>query len=295
MPELPEVETMRRGIAPVVGYKIAAVERPRCRLKPIAVQPELAQFRRRAVGKRIERVGRLGKRVLVYLEGDEVIVLEPRMTGLVLLADPPNREHLRLCLHLTTDAAASSPRETHGEGQTLSLMYWDRRGLGSVRLLSVDELNHRYREGILGPDALEISVEGLRERLGNSRREIKVALLDQKAVAGIGNLYASEMLFLARIHPKRPCHTLRKSDWQKLHTAMREVLEEAIRYEGSTLGDGTYRNALNQEGGYQNHHRVYARAGKNCPRCGHDSIVRTVQAQRATFHCTRCQREGNWS
>ena len=293
MPELPEVETMRRGIAPVVGYRIAAVERPRCRLKPIAVQPELPQFRRRTVGRRIQRVGRLGKRVLVYLEGDEVIVLEPRMTGLVLLADPPNREHLRLCIHLIADDAANGSPE-QGGSQSLSLLYWDRRGLGSVRLYSAAELNHRYSAGILGPDALEISAEGLRERLGRSRREIKVALLDQKAVAGIGNLYASEILFLARIHPRRPCDTLRKSDWSKLHAAMCEVLTEAIRYEGSTLGDGTYRNALNQQGSYQNHHRVYARAGKNCPRCGHDAIIRTVQAQRATFHCTRCQREGNW-
>jgi len=284
---------MRRGIAPVVGYRITAVERPRCRLKPIAIEPELPQFRRRAVGKRIERVGRLGKRVLVYLEGEEVIVLEPRMTGLVLLADPPNREHLRLCLHLTADAASNgSALQT---GATLSLMYWDRRGLGSVRLFAVDELHRRYSDGMLGPDALEISIDELRARLGSSRREIKVALLDQKAVAGIGNLYASEILFLARIHPRRPCHTLRKSEWLKLHAAMQEVLEEAIRYEGSTLGDGTYRNALNQQGSYQNHHRVYARAGKDCPRCGHNSIVRTVQAQRATFHCTRCQREGNWS
>lgn len=294
MPELPEVETMRRGIAPVVGYRIAAVERPRCRLKPIAVQPDLPQFRRRTVDRRIERVGRLGKRVLVHLEGDEVIILEPRMTGLVLLADPPNREHLRLCIHLAADSATNGARVQHEANQSLSLLYWDRRGLGSVRLFSVDELNHRYNAGILGPDALEISAEGLRERLGSSRREIKVALLDQKAVAGIGNLYASEILFLARIHPRRPCHTLRKSDWTKLHAAMCEVLEEAIHYEGSTLGDGTYRNALNQQGSYQNHHRVYARAGKNCPRCGRDSIVRTVQAQRATFHCTRCQREGNW-
>ncbi len=294
MPELPEVETMRRGIAPVVGYRIASVERPRCRLKPIAIEPALPQFRRRTVGRRIEQLGRLGKRVLVYLEGDEIIVLEPRMTGLVLLADPPNREHLRLCFHLEADPAANrSDRRT--AANSLSLLYWDRRGLGSVRLYSAAELNERYSAGVLGPDALDVSAETLRERLGNSRREIKVALLDQRAVAGIGNLYASEILFLARIHPRRPCHTLRKNHWLRLHAAMREVLDEAIRYEGSTLGDGTYRNALNQQGSYQNHHRVYARAGQLCPGCGRDAIVRTVQAQRATFHCTRCQREANWS
>ena len=177
----------------------------------------------------------------------------------------------------------------------LSLLYWDRRGLGSVRLYSLAELAERYPDHVLGPDALEITPQGLRDRLGDSRRAIKVALLDPRAVAGGGNLYASEILFLARVHPERPCHTLRKNDWERIHAAMQEVLAEAIRYEGSTLGDGTYRNALNEQGSYQNHHRVYARAGEPCLVCGADSIVRTVQAQRATFHCTRCQRRRNWT
>ena len=112
MPELPEVETMRRGILPVVGHTIAAVSRPRCRLKPIAVEPDLPRFRRRVVGRQIESVGRLGKRVLVHVAGGEVIVLEPRMTGLVLLADPPNQEHLRL--RLTLSPPERPGQECHG-------------------------------------------------------------------------------------------------------------------------------------------------------------------------------------
>ncbi len=293
MPELPEVETMRRGILPIIGSTVSAVVRPRCRLKPITLAPGLAAFRRRAVGRRIEQVGRLGKRVLVHLEGAQVIVLEPRMTGLVLLADPPNLEHLRLRIELKPPTPAKGSNAAADATEAAALMYWDRRGLGSVRLYSTTELAERYPDTVLGPDALAITPEILRQRLGSSRRPIKVALLDQKAVAGVGNLYASELLFLARLHPEQPCHTLRKSDWNRLHAAMQSVLNEAIRYEGSTLGDGTYRNALNKEGGYQNHHRVYARAGLACFVCGDDSIVRTVQAQRATFHCTRCQRRRN--
>lgn len=292
MPELPEVETMRRGILPIIGSTVSAVVRPRCRLKPIALAPGLSAFRRRAVGRRIEQVGRLGKRVLVHLEGEQVIVLEPRMTGLVLLADPPNLEHLRLRIELASPAG-QGPQIARDPKETSALMYWDRRGLGSVRLYSTTELAERYPDSVLGPDALAITPDILRQRLGSSRRAIKVALLDQKAVAGVGNLYASELLFLAKLHPEQPCHTLRKTDWNRLHAAMQHVLTEAIRYEGSTLGDGTYRNALNKQGGYQNHHRVYARAGSACFACGDDSIVRTVQAQRATFHCTRCQRRRN--
>jgi formamidopyrimidine-DNA glycosylase len=121
---------------------------------------------------------------------------------------------------------------------------------------------------------------------------VKVALLDQRAVAGVGNLYASEILHLARIHPARPCDELARRHWNAIAAAAREVLETAIRYEGSTLSDGTYRNALNKEGGYQNEHRVYAKAGEPCPRCRRGVIERIVQAQRSTFFCPRCQQAG---
>jgi formamidopyrimidine-DNA glycosylase len=126
--------------------------------------------------------------------------------------------------------------------------------------------------------------------LAGSRREIKVALLDQRALAGVGNLYASEILHLAGVHPQRQCDMLQRAQWQRIHAALVEVLELAIRYEGSTLGDGTYRNALNEAGGYQNHHRVYDRAGEPCPTCHREAIERIVQAQRSTFFCPRCQR-----
>jgi len=169
------------------------------------------------------------------------------------------------------------------------LYYWDRRGLGSVRLFSDRELAKRYDDGTLGPDALAISRDVFRTRLAPSRRAIKVALLDQRAVAGVGNLYASEMLFAARIDPRKRCTALKIDDWRRLHDAMRTILEEAVRYEGSTLGDGTYRNALNEAGGYQNHHRVYDRAGEACPGCRKTPVKRIVQAQRSTFFCPSCQ------
>ena len=137
-----------------------------------------------------------------------------------------------------------------------------------------------------------MTAELYRERLSGSQRAVKVALLDQRAVAGIGNLYASEILHLSRIHPARRCDKLTRDQWRRVADATRSVLEAAIRYEGSTLGDGTYRNALNQAGGYQSHHRVYDREGEVCMRCGAASeIVRIVQAQRATFFCPSCQRK----
>lgn len=277
MPELPEVETMRRGVMPIVGQTIEDVRRVAVRLRPILIQPRVDAFRRRCLGRRIVEVGRLGKRVLVRLDSDDTIVFEPRMTGLVLLADPPNREHLRMEFSL-------------GGGSSPQLLYWDRRGLGNVRLFSPDELRRQWGEGRLGPDALEISAEQLRDALRRRRRPVKVALLDQAIVAGIGNLYASEILHVAEIHPAARCDRLTRAHWQRIHAATQHVLQEAIHYEGSTLSDGTYRNALNQAGGYQNHHRVYDLAGQRCRRCELGVIQRIVQAQRATFFCPHCQR-----
>ena len=276
MPELPEVETMRRGILGIVGSRIADVHRVRCRRKPILIQPRIERFRRLAIGAKVTDIGRIGKRVVVHLERQQAIVFEPRMTGLVLLAAPPTAEHLRLRIGLVG-------------GPIDELFYWDRRGLGSVRLVSDAELSNLYCNGSLGPDALQITAAELAERLAGSRRAIKVALLDQRAVAGIGNLYAAEILHRARIHPARPCHRLRDDDWRRIRAAIRAVLDMAIRYEGSTLSDGTYRNALNNSGGYQNHHRVYDREGKLCPSCRSANVQRIVQAQRATFFCPACQ------
>lgn len=275
MPELPEVETMRRGLLPIVGQKITAVEDLRCPRKPISITPRLDRLARRLVGRKIERVDRLGKRVVVVASTGDRLVIEPRMTGLVLLADPPDPLYLRFKIVL----AGRAPR---------AFYYWDRRGLGTVRLYSESEYTLALGPPKLGPDALNMTAENYRERLGRSKRAIKVALLDQSVTAGIGNLYASELLHVAAIHPAKRCDQLKRSEWRRLADAAVAVLEEAIAHEGSTLGDGTYRNALNKEGGYQNLHRVYAKGGQPCGRCG-GTIERIVQSQRSTFFCATCQ------
>ncbi len=275
MPELPEVETMRRGIAAIAGSRIAGAERVKCQRRPISIQPRPAALSRRLIGTTVEEVGRLGKRVVLKLDSGDRLIFEPRMTGLVLVADPPTREHLRFRLDMAS-------------GPIPHVWYWDRRGLGSVRLFTKQQFDERLGNGRMGPDALALSADELCQRLGYSRRPIKVALLDQRAIAGIGNLYASEILHLARIHPAKRCDLLTRQQWQVVHERMIDVLEKAILLEGSTLSDGTYRNALNQSGGYQSHHRVYDRAGKPCASCG-SQIERIVQAQRSTFFCPKCQ------
>ena len=291
MPELPEVETMVRGIRPhVAGRTIVTVRRCRCRKKPMLIEPSARSISLRARGRTITTVRRIAKRVVLDLDSGDAFVIEPRMTGLMLLCDPPSREHLRFEWEL---APSEHPGCSNDPACFPSLWFWDRRGLGTLRLETPEQLAVRLGPPALGPDALQITVEQWRTALARTKRAIKVALLDQALVAGIGNLYASEILHLARVHPETPACRLRAPRLERLHAATQTVLETAIRYEGSTLNDGTYRNALNQNGGYQNEHRVYAREGQLCPSCGRATIRRIVQAQRSTFFCPRCQRKAS--
>lgn len=289
MPELPEVETMRRGIASAARRAIAGVVRPPSRLQHIEITPPLAAFRRRALGKRIERVDRLGKRIVLVLDSGDRIVIEPRMTGLVFLADPPDRKHLRLVIELTPVVRPSRLRSAGETPAPKNILFWDQRGLGVVRLVSPEEFARRYGPRQIGPDALAITAAELRARLRASRRAIKVALLDQKVLAGVGNLYASEILHRAGVHPATPCRRLRSGQWQRVHEELLRVLHEAIQHQGSTLRDGTYRIARDAPGSFQFRHRVYQRHGQACFACGQSQIVRIVQAQRSTFYCPACQ------
>lgn len=268
---------MRRGIAPVTGCVIQRVRFPRRgQLQPLPVSPSRAEFARRVEGVMVQAVERAGKRVVLRLPEDERVVFEPRMTGLVVLDEAaPTEKHVRAVFEFA-------------EGRRVTI--WDRRGLGTLRLYTGDEFQEALGPHALGPDALELGPDELQERLGASRRAIKPALLDQRAVAGIGNIYAAEALHVSKVDPRRACSELSRREWRALTRAVIAILAEAVEYEGSTLGDGTYRTALNVEGGYQNHHKVYAREGEACPRkrC-RGRVERIVLGQRATFFCSTCQ------
>jgi formamidopyrimidine-DNA glycosylase len=269
---------MVRGIRPfVVARKLTALRRCRTACRPITFTPSFPTMARGLVGHTVRAVRRLGKRIVLDFDHGAALAIEPRMTGLLLLADPPDRQHLRLEF------------EFDGEAEYRRVWFWDRRGLGTVQLFRAGELERWLQTGRLGPDALEMTPESWTAALRRTRRAVKVALLDQRLVAGIGNLYASEILHRAAIHPLRPSHSLTSREIDRLQRAARIVLEDAVRYEGSTLGDGTYRNALNRSGGYQNVHQVYQKEGRSCPRCRRGVIQRLVQAQRSTFFCPRCQ------
>jgi formamidopyrimidine-DNA glycosylase len=282
MPELPEVETMCRGIAGCVGRRIVAATLPRGRVRPITTAPRPAVLIERLAGRTIAGVFRRGKRVVLEVAAPGAaplwLVIEPRMTGLMLVADPPSAEHVRLDLALGATRGGAVGR----------LLFWDQRGLGTIRLLDAGGLERACGAAKLGPDGLVVTGEDLAARLGCSRRAVKVALLDQRAVAGIGNIYAAEILHRAGIDPRTSCRRLRADDWQRIAACTRTVLAEAVRHEGSSIGDETYRTATGITGRFQKRHRVYGREGRPCRRC-RMPILRIVQAQRSTFFCPGCQ------
>ena len=276
---------MRRGLSPVVGRRIVAVEFPRSRVRPISVQPRPATLAERVVGRTIAAVQRRGKRVVLELAARSDsggpplwLAIEPRMTGLMLLAAAPSAEHVRMVVRL-------APRR----GCPASFLFWDRRGLGTIRLFDSRGLESACGAERLGPDGLAITAADLAAALGRSRRAVKVALLDQRAVAGIGNIYAAEILFRARIDPRTPCRRLRVTAWEGIAAAARAILAEAVRLEGSSIGDETYRTVEARVGRFQKRHRVYGHADDPCATCG-TPIRRIVQAQRSTFFCPTCQR-----
>lgn len=270
---------MVRGIRDVMtGHRIRELRLCPCRCRPLTMSPTFDEMARRAKGQCVTAVRRVAKRVVLDLSSGDAFVIEPRMTGMMLIADPPDIEHLRLEWLMA------------GRQEPSSVWFWDRRGLGVVRLCDPAELEARLGADSLGKDALLMTALDWRDVCQRTARPIKVALLDQKLVAGIGNLYASEILHDARISPLRSSSSLTRPQIERLSTATQRILQDAIEHEGSTLSDGTYRNALNQDGGYQNSHRVYDREHAVCPTCTRSPILRIVQAQRSTFYCRRCQK-----
>lgn len=275
MPELPEVETMVRGLRPALGGMT---------LREVEVLDEFLlvghtarEFERLGQGAKVDRVDRRGKWVVIAL-GDRrgLIVIQPRMTGGFWLVPPDHPEHIRLILR--TDG----PRE--------SIWFCDNRRLGKIAWYPSPEEAEGAFARSHGPDALEISREELSARLERTSRGIKPTLMDQKVLAGIGNIYADEILFRSRIHPSRPASKLSNAEIDRLHAAIPAVLAEAIAAEGSSF-DAGYRTVLGLEGGFLAGNAMYGRGGQPCPSCG-DPIEKTKIAGlsgRPTHFCARCQ------
>ncbi len=275
MPELPEVETMVRGLRPAMeGRSIATLTVH----DPFLLHGGTAeQFEGRVVGSGVLRVGRRGKWVVIDLaEGRGTIVIQPRMTGGFWLVVPDRPEHVKL---------------TFGLGEAgASVWFCDARRLGKIAWYEGDEQAEAAFARSHGPDALEIGRDDLGARLTRTGRGIKPTLMDQKVVAGIGNIYADEILFRSRIHPERPASALTGADVARLHEAIGSVLAEAIAAEGSSF-DAGYRTVLGLEGGFLAVNAMYGRGGQPCPSCSGPILKAKIAGLigRPTHYCPTCQ------
>jgi formamidopyrimidine-DNA glycosylase len=265
MPELPEVETvvrMLRGL--LAGATLGCVSR--CRADMVC--PPGTDLSDMLPGRRVQGVDRRGKRILIRLGGGGILGVHLGMTGQLTIgpAEAPIKPHTHLVVEL-------------GSSQ---LRFRDVRRFGELRWM----VNPAEAEEGLGPEPLTMSPGTLAEALARTRRSIKTALLDQKTIAGIGNIYADESLHVAGIHPQMPANKLSTRQVGRLSRAIKRVLREAIRHGGSSLRDYVMVNG--ESGGYQNLHRVYGRGGELCRRC-RAKIRRIVLGGRSTCFCPQCQ------
>ena len=269
-PELPEVETIARGLAATISGKTIAGAAIRL---PKVVSPEPPLFQQQIAGEHIAGVGRRGKFVVVRLGSGRQLVVHLRMTGRLIVQPAGTTDPEPYTNVLLTFADRSR------------LCFADARQFGRMRLAGPEE-----------PWAAEVGLEPLSEDFSFDRfsglldgrtTPIKVFLLDQRRVAGLGNIYACEALWEARIRPGRPTGALSKQARRRLHSSIQSVLRRAIEMRGSSVDD--YVDAEGLRGGFQNQLSVYGREGEACLACGR-SIVRTVLAQRGTWWCRRCQR-----
>jgi formamidopyrimidine-DNA glycosylase len=293
MPELPEVETVRRGLVPVLeGHRIAKAV---VRRKDLRV-PFPERFGARLTGRLVTRLRRRAKYILADLDDGETLIVHLGMSGRFTVYPPGSNEGAMLgdFHHETPEAAAGAGKHDHLLLETdegARVIYNDHRRFGLMLLELTGSLDeHRLFTGI-GPEPLEPPLDGktLVKRLAGKATPIKAALLDQRVVAGLGNIYVSEALHRSGINPKRLAGTISPPRVAKLAEAVTQVLQDAIAAGGSTLRD--HQQPSGDLGYFQHSFRVYDREDAKCPTKGcKGTIRRIVQAGRSTFYCPVCQR-----
>ena len=288
MPELPEVETVRRGLAPrLVGHVLARVEQRRPDLR----FPLPRDFAKRLTGRRITGIFRRAKYLLLNLDDGNLLMVHLGMSGRMVLEAPKGGAGTLGEFYHAHDLDSSHDHVVLTTEEGWSVHFNDPRRFGMMDLVPASSLGaHKLIHG-LGPEPLDAGFDAaeLERRLKGKKTPVKAALLDQRVVVGIGNIYACEALNRAGLSPKRLAGTIKGERAARLIAAIKAVLEEAIAAGGSSLRD--YRQATGELGYFQHRFRVYDRAGKPCPRrgCG-GTVKRLVQGGRSTLYCPSCQR-----
>ncbi len=281
MPELPEVETIRRQLAPLVeGRRLLRIEVLDWRWsRPLGPQ-ELEQA---LSGRRIERLGRRGKYLLWSFDGDVHLAQHLRMTGAVLADPDPEPAHVRVRMQLGPRRGVAA-----GEACRVRLAIDDPRRFGTGELLLGSEAQ-AFFDARLGLEPFDrmFTTEHLRELARGRTAPIKAFLLDQRKIAGVGNIYADEALFRTGIHPRRPAGRLTLEQWRDLRQGVIDSLSAGIDARGASIDD--FRHIDGVQGSFQNQFLVHLRAGEPCVNCA-GTVVKTVVAGRGTYVCEHCQR-----
>jgi formamidopyrimidine-DNA glycosylase len=271
VPELPEVETIRRQLAPLVERRVLArlqIADPRwcLPLVPGAIVDAVQ-------GRRVERLARRGKYLVWELRDEAFLIMHLRMTGTLLYDPPPGTPYERVRFALD-------------DGH--ELRFCDPRRFGTGELAMGTPARDAFFDARLGLEPLDGELTGaaLRHMARGRRAPVKAFLLDQRRIAGVGNIYADEALFRARIHPLRPAGALTGRQWDALADAVRETLLAGLAAGGATIDD--FRNAEGVAGGFQDEFLVHRRQGDSCPVCG-TPVVKFVAGGRGTYACERCQ------
>ena len=275
MPELPEVETIRRQLASRVAGR--TIERSQV-LDPLWCAPaDPPAIEGMLAGRRVEELRRRGKYLIAGLEGDRHLVMHLRMTGNLLWVtaddDAEARPHLRVRLVLD-------------DGHRL--LFTDPRRFGTGIVIDGTSALEEYLAERVGPEPLDTAFtpDVLARAARGRRAPVKAFLLDQRRLAGVGNIYADEALFRAGIHPLRPAGRLRRAEIERLHAGIVEALERGIARQGASIDD--YRDSNGERGSMQDEFLIHLREGQPCVRCGRP-ITKTVAAGRGTYLCRRCQ------
>jgi formamidopyrimidine-DNA glycosylase len=289
MPELPEVETVRMGLAPTLeGHRLVKVETRRAGLRV----PFPKNFAKRLTGRRVEALRRRAKYLLVELDGGETLVIHLGMSGRMAVYAEGGIKKLGQYVYDTVPPEAGSGKHDHVVFETdapARIVFTDHRRFGLMTLLPTETLDEdKLFEGLgIEPLSNGFHADYLASALKGKKTPIKSALLDQRVIAGIGNIYACEALFRSHISPKRLAGKLNKDQIALLAEAIKKVLRDAIAAGGSSLRD--YKQADGNLGNFQHHFQVYDREGEPCPQ-GDGVVKRIVQAGRSTFYCPKCQK-----
>jgi len=268
VPELPEVETIKNELSPyIVGRRFTKTTIRDT--KPVR-QPSVEEFHRKIVGQMINGLERRGKYLILRLSDGMALIIHLKMSGALLLNPEQADRHVRVIFHLDNDN---------------QLVLTDRRRLGTIWLVE----NEQPIIGKLGPEPLapRFTTQTLVKRLQKHKAPIKAVLLDQTFIAGIGNMYADEALFAARIHPLRKANSLSPQEIRRLHQAIRDVLQSAIDSKGASIN--TYKRPNGELGTAHSNFCVAHRGGKPCPICG-TPIQRLAIRNRGSYFCPHCQK-----